>query len=274
VEEVMKEGDLEILGVLESFVKEGAPGPEETGYYWVGRGRIGNLEKGGLGFLLKEGVEVEVLGEGTEEGEDKNVHGESMWVGINTKGGRLAMGLVYLRPGWTTNVQRWNRAIMDKVSGEIALLRARGYKIMLGGDLNTTLVAQEGGVVLAEDGRRGEVAGWVGGLGLEVGNWLPVTVGKWTRMQGDKKSVLDYWLLEGVVAKRVNRIFIDDQGMYDIPSDHNVMLVEIRMEGWEGTRRARFGWKMGKKTDWALFGERVDAALEEWEGGLRKGSKG
>ena len=54
-------------------------------------------------------------------------------------------------------------------------------------------------------------------------NWQPGVAGKWTWASGGQLSVLDYVLLSRGLVERIDRFVVDDEGFFDIGSDHNLM---------------------------------------------------
>ena len=57
-------------------------------------------------------------------------------------------------------------------------------------------------------------------------NFADFTRGKWTWQGREKQSVLDYILMSQELAGSTSSMTIDDDGWFDIGSDHNLMFWE------------------------------------------------
>ena len=62
--------------------------------------------------------------------------------------------------------------------------------------------------------------------GLRIMNFADFTRGKWTWQGREKQSVLDYILMSQELADSTSSMTIDDDGWFDIGSDHNLMFWE------------------------------------------------
>ena len=80
-------------------------------------------------------------------------------------------------------------------------------------------------------------------------NFEAITKGKWTWQDGKKRSVLDYVLASQGIADSVTQMTVDDEGWFDIGSDHNLMFWESRgleevggVKASETKRRVKHNW--------------------------------
>ena len=63
-------------------------------------------------------------------------------------------------------------------------------------------------------------------VGLRILNFEDSTRGKWTWQGREKQSVLDYILMSQELADSTSGMTIDDDGWFDIGSDHNLIFWE------------------------------------------------
>jgi hypothetical protein len=138
--------------------------------------------------------------------------------------------------------------------------RGKGRKVVLLGDFNSKIYSlEERWEGKDEKGR--EFAQWIEEQGLIVANGLKSCVGKWTRMQKESKSVLDYILIDSGLT--VESMFIDDNGKYYIKSDHNLMVIRLQTKAMRQKISAKRVWKVEEDTDWHVYEELIGKKLEE-----------
>lgn len=63
-----------------------------------------------------------------------------------------------------------------------------------------------------------------------IGNELPVCKGRWTWECGDKKSVIDYMLFPQEHRHELVEMIVEDRGVIDTGSDHNVVWGVFKVE--------------------------------------------
>jgi hypothetical protein len=116
---------------------------------------------------------------------------------------------------------------------EIDVLKRKGYKIMLVGDFNAHVCDRknmEEGVV-GRDFNGECMSQLCGENNLCVKNFDEFTKGVWTWGRGDKCSVIDYILVGEEYSSNVENVIVDEEGIFDMNSDHNVITWEFKDSG-------------------------------------------
>ena len=263
---ILQNLDLDVIGIAETWLLPGER-VEVDGYRWIGIPREGNVGRGGVGLFVRDGYEVEVIETGVEEeGGDEGM--EVMWVRLRRKGlGDILIGVVYVTPQGLSKgmfkADQFVEFICDK--------RQQGEEILVMGDFNAHF--DSGGKALDCRAKFLNRLNKVGGL--RIMNFADFTRGKWTWQGREKQSVLDYILMSQELADSTSSMTIDDDGWFDIGSDHNLMFWEsndsYKMEQRSGEeasslkgqcRDSFWAWKTEGKVDWAGYKIKVEEKMK------------
>ena len=91
---------------------------------------------------------------------------------------------------------------------------------------------------------------------LEIVNRWEGSIGKWTRIEGQQETIIDYILVSAESLREVVSFRVDEKGEADIGSDHNWVWMDIRGGVTEkGKEKGKGRWKINERTDWANFRE-------------------
>ena len=165
---------------------------------------------------------------------------------------------------------QWNMGLYQVLQAEAAILRAKGYRVVMLGDWNCHVGSAEG---LGVDGNHGDV----NENGIKFHNFLTeglfshingidrLTTGKWTRQRAGSKSILDFAVVSNEHLATVHSLFVDDQGLMGGGSDHNFLVLTLNDEFVKKTR-LRFqptkkSWNNMDNVDWTVFKTNVEARL-------------
>ena len=279
MQEVMKGSETDIGLVTETHEREGVRVKGITGFERLGKRRgIGGRKGGGVAIYIREGITGTEINWGkdmTTEWESSEVFNEIEWVEMILGGDKTAVGVVYMgREGMDGE---WNDRIMEWLRRQVQELQRRGHRIILGGDFNGHIGNGEQGIKgnkeeINVNGRR--ILELARDAELEIVNRWEGSIGKWTRIEGQQETIIDYILVSAESLREVVSFRVDEKGEADIGSDHNWVWMDIR-GGVTEKGKGKGRWKINERTDWANFrnelgetirnlrGRRVDRNVEE-----------
>lgn len=256
IEELLRTQRLAVLGLAETWL---LPGEElrVEGFRWVGLARAGQVGRGGVGVFIEKDWTV------VDETSFSSKGVESLWVTVSGKSmANILIGVVYFTPHGGRDVLDKGTKIVDFILEK----QRAGAEVVVMGDFNAHF--DEAGVAL--DNRASFVVNLSGVAGLSIMNWQPGVTGKWTWACGGKQSVLDYVLLSERCVEEIERFVIDDDGLLDIGSDHNLMFWYTG-KGEEPSRpkvkrqvRKGWRWKVGGKVDWDKYRRSIEDRMDSF----------
>lgn len=263
LEDMSKELDewkYDIIGLTETHLR-GDVQTEGSEYVMIGKGRKKQETMGGgVAFLHRknENLKVEELDVGNSASSEDVL---AVSVECKNKKGRLervVMVVVYMTVEGERAV-RENRGkynILRKVVREHA-----GERVIVMGDMNAHT-----GMLGERINRNGEMlAEFVSEMNLENLNET-LAEGRVTWSARNQESAIDYVLVNGRMRECVSRMWIDEEGMIDIVSDHNMLTVECGLKGRnemkEKDRKKK--WRL-RDVGWENF--QVDLSERNWEPG-------
>jgi hypothetical protein len=93
---------------------------------------------------------------------------------------------------------------------------------------------------------------------LTILNTFGCCSGLFTRILSNQRSAIDYILMSKEMAQNVKSVFIDEEGKYDLHSDHAIISAELGLNNisincndpkWELVLK----WKINDNSDWEAF---------------------
>lgn len=194
-----------------------------TGYNWFGKCRKSVKDKGGIVICVK--TDFPIPHENLNSSRDDDF--ERFWILGRLNGVKTAIGTVYFPNDGV------NKDLTDSLFYELlencSLFASLGYEICLSGDFNGRCVRKcdfTGNTILSVDKQSyngGRLRQFIEVTELTVVNSLVCCKGLFTRILNDQRSTIDYVLLSKQLANNVNSIFIDEDGQYDIHSEHVII---------------------------------------------------
>ena len=218
-----------------------------------------------LCLLRKPHFTVEVIGNGVDEAESDDGL-EVMWVKLSRRRqADVLVGIVYVTPQGLSKLTVKGEGMVDFILDH----RRLGMEVLIMGDFNAHF--DNGGRAIDCRAKFLSRISEVGGL--RIMNFEHCTRGKWTWHGRGKRSVLDYVLMTQGMADRTTQVTVDDDGWFDIGSDHNLIFWETLGEREDdsgvdmGTSRRRrenniWTWKMKGDVDWAAYKVRVEEKMD------------
>ncbi len=183
---------------------------------------------GGIMLLVKEELKNIIV-----EVDEKKEVGEAKWVAIDNGRNRIRLGILYAPQENKTTIKQL-KVMYKGLKDQIWKAKKEKQEVLLLGDFNckvgdavpgNTEEVTKGGKILIK---------MVDKLGMELINAREECEGIWTRVEKNKKSVLDYVVMGNEGAKLVKRMVIDEEreitpfnGNTDVYTDHNSVLLDI-----------------------------------------------
>ena len=194
-------------------------------------------EGGGGGVLVA--VKKELVKISVEVGKEKEF-GESIWIRINNKhkdkGVAIRIGVVYAPQESRAKLDVY-KEMYEKIKEQVSYGEEKGDKIMIVGDFNCKVGKEI-------PGNRDEVTKSAKYLlkleqnhQLKILNKIDKCQGKWTRVEKECRSILDYVLVKEQDEGALSSMVIDEEKNFapsgineekeTVYSDHNVILCEF-----------------------------------------------
>ena len=185
-------------------------------------------EGGGILIAYKECLKNITL---TVREEVKEV--EMMWVKIDNGKRKWRIGIIYMPQENTMTINKLKK-VYSMIKEEVVKAQAQNEKVMLMGDLNCKVgdIIANNSTVVSKGGK--VLKTFCSEMGLIITNSMNICEGTWTRMSRDKKSVLDYIIVNQEVTAEVEKVSIDEDkiitpyhvvGKEVIYSDHCMMTI-------------------------------------------------
>lgn len=267
--DVAESEKMDIVALVETHVRKEEVGivTGPAGYELICRGReSGQRKGGGVGFLVRKGIKWHEVWQ-DRWGEDNEVKNEIQWIGIESNGNKVAIGVVYVGREGLPN--EWNDQIYDRIRMMMSDIQQQGYKVLIAGDFNGHIGNGINGIEggdrdINRNGTR--LLNFTREYGLRIVNRDIQCKGKWTWASGDRQTIIDYILVDNEIFRMTQKCEIDEEGRLDIGSDHNWMIVSIDMHLCRSDRgRTKWVWNIHKETNWGGYQESLKVELQEWK---------
>ncbi len=190
---------------------------------------------------------------------------EVKWVAISQNGENMALCVAYIKPG--APIASF-RDTISRIQSKQSDLEEVGWKVVVMGDLNAHIGNGTGGIAGNSDrvdSRGKELQSWISNMQSILVNAHENCRGTWTWGRGDKLSVVDYIITSGDLEQDIEELLIDDDGNFDIGSDHNWMWLRLRCERMDKENvKKQPGWNINEETDWKSFREELEREAAAW----------
>ncbi len=184
---------------------------------------------GGVIVYYKEDLDVKLV--------KKNKECETVWIKICGEED-LVLGGVYSPCEDNVSTKEISEFVRELEKDYAEIRNNITDNIMMVGDFNAHVGNDEDGIAGNNEriGRNGhEYRRFIKERRLILGNNTCKCFGKWTRVEGEKKSILDLTLTSSTSFERIESILIDEDGDYSIESkraktDHNFSIIKMKLE--------------------------------------------
>ena len=259
----LNEWEMDVIGITETQMREKVELKSES-YRMIGKGRSKWKKKGGgVGIMVRQGINVEV-----EEVDVGNCEMSEDIMAVNLeykekgKSGRMLLIVCYMtvegRDARQDNERKYSiieRMIRGRMREEIIVMGdMNGHIGILGEDVNVN------GQMLLEFTEENE---------LENLN-VTIAEGRVTWSRNESESAIDYMLVNENARKKVQCMWIDEEGRMDVASDHNMLVMEyecMRDERKEMKKSNRRKWKL-KSARWNDFRDSLIGVDWSVDGGV------
>ena len=245
----LKDSDLDIIGLTETQLREVCARENES-FRFIGKGRSKQVRQGGgVGLLVRKKVGLEV---------------EEIEVGKCD----MSEDIMSVRVEWREKNQKHSVVLVVcymTVEGPMAGENDRKYELI--SEL-TSRFAQEGIIIMGDmNGHVGVLDEDVNGNGQRLLDFaeaerfeiLNMTIGheQATLSQNGRGYVVDYALVNDKARQNVVGMKVDDSGLYDINTDHNMIEVEFNRRGKPMSQPVRMSMRRKqwclRKARWSEF---------------------
>jgi hypothetical protein len=260
--EEMENRDMDIMGLVETQLRERVK-DDHAKYSMLAKGRTLQVRKGGgVAILVRKDKEIEVVE--VNMGED-SASEDIIGVRCEFKSGKNKIKKLYMFVCYMTteggNARNENNRKYNILKREIEKIKDEQVIVM--GDMNGHI-----GMLGEEVNANGErLLGFAEAMQLEILNQT-IAEGSVTWSVRDRESAIDYILVNERARGKVRSMKIDEEGEWDLNSDHNVMSLKYECGGkveqrTDVTRKKRNRWKL-RGANWDNF--QVELGEAEWNG--------
>ena len=182
---------------------------------------------GGVIIYYKEELQVKVI--------KKNKECETLWVKLECNGNPIVIGGVYSPCENNVSKRIINDFVRELEKDYVEIKENVTDDIIIVGDLNAHIGNDDEGVKGNNEhvGINGqEYRRFIKERQIKLINNTDKAEGKWTRVEGEKKSILDLTLSSTEMELKISKLKIDEEHKYSIESkrsktDHNLSVVDI-----------------------------------------------
>ena len=260
------------FALVETHLEDGEKIDEIEGYTPIRN----NRNKLGGGVMI--GVRNEIFGSVVQLETLNTESMEQIWIEVGTKT-KYKIGVIYLPRGEKANIKEIKETY-DAIQQEIWKGKEKGQRILVLGDFNSKTKYAGG-----PDKGGKELERMVKEMECAIVNEMQVTTGKWTRVEKDKKSVLDYMIVDKKDSASITSLLIDEDHKYtpfhliteegfirEKFTDHNAMVCNIRwtLEAREKEEPREIMGKRGMAKFQRIINEEKVSRLLQGKGSLQE----
>ena len=170
---------------------------------------------------------------------------EALWIILSNKVTKIRIGCIYAPQECRTGEEVFE-AMYKHIQDHVVEARKKGEKVLITGDFNGKIgdvIEGNKDVVTKKSGKL--LKELVSTQDLKILNSSPKCEGKWTRIEGETKSILDYIIVNANDEEALQSMKVDEEKLYTpytvsgkrmIPSDHCAIM-------------ATFNWVMKRKDE-------------------------
>jgi exonuclease III len=229
-------------------------------YTWIGKDRTKG-KGGGIGFLCnKNSLSIQDDDLLNSKSDDK----ERLWINVKVGTVSMAVGVVYFPVD--NVVKEDSNQLHNELIVNIAHLQQKYEHILLMGDFNGKVTAFKDPDKISHNGTLLESL--VETTGFTLLNLSEKCSGKVTWSRGNQHSTIDYALCSPGMYDLITSVLIDEDHMYSVGSDHNVMAVKANINpSSHETRKSEEvkRWNISENTNWTEFQQAIDHCLIDFK---------
>jgi hypothetical protein len=156
-----------------------------------------------------------------------------------------------------------NGELFSLITNESKMLKENGYDIMILGDFNAHMKKMEKDKKNGNNKNGDELEKMVEELEVKIINKSEKCIGKWTWSKNNKKSIVDYVLACDKTKEKIQKMNIDDEGEYNILSDHNLIQIKLEIKAQKINRMKEQKWDIKDDTDWDTYRVKTKEMMEK-----------
>ena len=213
----MTVNQLHLLGISETNLKSNQT-INKHNFIWIDKPTKETV--GGLGILHNKSLII-------KENKD-SLSGSEGWIAVDVKIGKVWTTFIFIylwQNGKTSfNAKNANNKIYQELSLFINKCKSINQNIVIMGDVNGRLKGSIGDSVENQQGKTW--AKWTDSNNIHIFNGSSISIGKWTRMSNNSKSILDYGGILFPYHSLIPKKFIVDETSFPY-SDHCPIILEL-----------------------------------------------
>ena len=290
--EYMKSRRPDVMGLVETKLREDQLDEEELdveGYdrFEVRRSDLAGDTAGG-GIMIyarsKEGLQFQELKTAKLPKEKQFAETERKWLVVKTEQYETAVCVVYL--SHQTSNDKYgaqNEMLLEVLRKEIGVIRAKGMRVIIMGDMNAWVGCEEG---VGIPGNRQQVNKngerfisflkdtkmmHLNGASRKVeGEEVRLSQGLFTRHDARSATAIDFICVSREHQKSIRNLRVDENGIWGGNSDHVILESNfedafVRRDTKNNNTKGKPKWDFDDKTDWSDFKKILDEHLENIE---------
>lgn len=264
IEKLCHDKSIKIFGLAETFLKN-----EELlhiqDYKWIGKGRSGSEKKGGggVGFLVKD--DITILDDNFVNSKCDDF--ERIWIKVGYNQNSVYCAVAYFP------VEGTNLALTEELHNQILseVIQINDLEddpqIVILGDFNGKIgnYISNGDPLINKNGQA--LINFSNDSGLIILNSTRLCSGRFTWFRNDKQSILDYILVSYSALDNVNNMLIDDERVYNLGSDHNLLFLNFELKyklNKQKLSNNKLCWDIKPNHDFTAFKEKTKDVFQDF----------
>jgi exonuclease III len=265
----------DVVLLTETHMREGAKAVNLQGYQSFLKCRPKASKKGGgVGVWTKNTLPV--IQWSSPAGDDM-LQAEKLWLVVNSGQCETAVCVVYMATE-VPSAEEWNDLLEQELHADIQYHLDAHREILVVGDFNGHIAMPAGklsGVYEASNRNGKRIESLTHSHNLTIlNNHQDKCKGKWTWCRGAQRSIVDYALASRNIALRTQSLIIDEEGQWDLGSDHNWLVLSCNMyiptrgtaNPQQDNPNVNLGgkWKINDNTSWPKYRRMMRPNLQAW----------
>ena len=254
---------LDIIALAETKRNNDHPVIElHNDYQWIGKNRVSG-NGGGVGFMINT-KKVSVLEDNLLSSQTDEI--ERLWISVKVNKFNLAVGVVYFPVDNQSTTREAAFELNNELIQNIATLQNEFDNVVLLGDFNGRAMEFRSAGLTSSNGQH--VDDLVSATNMILLNATDKCSGSITWSRNAQQSTIDYALCSEQMMEHVLSVLVDEEHLYSLGSDHNVILVKTNIMSINTSKPpatpAIKKWNLKTGTDWSKFQDKIQDVFTNW----------
>eukprot|EP00112_Aurelia_sp_Birch-Aquarium-sp1_P026511 Seg943.10 transcript_id=Seg943.10/GoldUCD/mRNA.D3Y31 product="Craniofacial development protein 2" protein_id=Seg943.10/GoldUCD/D3Y31 len=218
-----------------------------------------NTAAGGICIFVKENIEAKEI--------KRNKNCETMWIRLEGKQDELILGTYSPCEGITR--KNTIKEFVGALELDLKVNYPNDKAVIMVGDFNAHMGNDEQGIngnnkEIGMNGR--EYRDLIKRNELTLVNNTKKCMGKWTREQGNQRSILDVTIANNIALNQIVRLDIDEEAKYSVESkmcktDHRISIIEYELK--HEKKRNKFKTIRVTENQWESYREKLRSTIKQ-----------